>query len=177
VPSNGGQPSNLTSHPASDHLPSFSRDGRWIYFSSTRDDGRFHVFKVSLSGGDAVQVTEDRGQRPEEGPDGSLYYSRDASSPTAVLRLAAGGGRPHQVLDAIVSNAWALVDGGIYYMDRPQAETRLSYLNLADGKSSMVAGGLAGITPLISATPDGRTVLFARRDHSLQDLMLVEDFR
>jgi hypothetical protein len=100
-----------------------------------------------------------------------------ANSPTAVLRLASGGGRPHQVLDAIVSNAWAVVDGGIDYVDRPQAETRLCDLNLADGRSSIVAGGLGSIAPLISATPDGHTVLYARRDHSLQDLMRVEDFR
>ena len=36
VASAGGKPRNITSHPAFEHVPNFSRDGRWIYFSSTR---------------------------------------------------------------------------------------------------------------------------------------------
>ena len=35
----GGKPKNLTAHPAADAFPSFSRDGRWLYFSSTRAGG------------------------------------------------------------------------------------------------------------------------------------------
>jgi hypothetical protein len=51
------------------------------------------------------------------------------------------------------------------------------YFNLADGMSGIVASGLGRISPLITATPDGRTVLFARQDYSRQDLVLVENFR
>ena len=36
IPASGGKPRNLTSNPARDDFPSFSRDGRWIYFNSTR---------------------------------------------------------------------------------------------------------------------------------------------
>jgi Tol biopolymer transport system component len=177
VPSAGGKPSNLTSHPANDFSPSFSRDGRWVFFSSTRGDGRFRVWKTPVSGGDAVQVSDGSGYRPEEGADGSLYYAHDANTPSTVLRAPAGGGRPTQVVDAVVSHAFALVDDGIYYVDRPDRETRLRYLSLADGKSGIVASGLGRVTPLITATPDGRTVLFSRQDYSRQDLVLVENFR
>ena len=34
VASSGGKPRRLTSDPSIEHVPSFSRDGRWIYFSS-----------------------------------------------------------------------------------------------------------------------------------------------
>ena len=39
IPASGGKPRRLTSHPANDHVPSFSRDGKWIYFSSNRSGG------------------------------------------------------------------------------------------------------------------------------------------
>ena len=177
VPSAGGKPSNLTSHPANDFSPSFSRDGRWVFFSSTRGDGSFRVWKTPVSGGEAVQVSEGSGYRPEEGADGSLYYAHDANTPSAVLRAPPGRGRPTQVLDAVIFHAFALVDDGIYYVDRADGETRLRYLNLADGKSGTVASGLGRVTALITAAPDGRTVLFSRQDYSRQDLVLVEDFR
>ena len=37
VPSTGGKPLNLTSDPSTDAFPSFSRDGKWIYFTSDRN--------------------------------------------------------------------------------------------------------------------------------------------
>jgi dipeptidyl aminopeptidase/acylaminoacyl peptidase len=177
VPSAGGKPSNLTSHPANDFLPTFSRDGRWVYFSSTRVDGNFHVFKVPVSGGEAVRVTEESGYRPVEGPDGSLYYRPDANSPSPMLRLPAGGGRPTQMLDGVMSYAWAVVEHGVYYVDSAHDETRMMYFDFAGGKPAVVAAGLGRVAPLMTATADGRTILFARQDHALQDLMLVEDFR
>ena len=40
------------------------------------------------------------------------------------------------------------------------------YLSLADGTSTIVAGGVGRTGSLITATPDGRMVLFARQDYS-----------
>jgi Tol biopolymer transport system component/DNA-binding winged helix-turn-helix (wHTH) protein len=176
VPSAGGKAWNFTSHPANDFVPSFSRDGRWVYFSSTRGDGSFHVWKMPVSGGPALRVTDGNGFALSEGPDGTLYYSEGADT-NPVLRMDAGGGRAARILDAVVLNSFAVVEGGIYYVDRPQNDTRLMYRNLSDGTSAVVVSGLGRTQSLITATPDGRTVLFARLDYSLQDLMLVENFR
>ncbi|MBA3297261.1 MAG: PD40 domain-containing protein [Acidobacteria bacterium] len=49
VPSDGGKPRNITSHPAMEHVPNFSSDGKWIYFSSNRS-GRHQVWKVPVDG-------------------------------------------------------------------------------------------------------------------------------
>jgi dipeptidyl aminopeptidase/acylaminoacyl peptidase len=176
VPAAGGKASNLTPDPANDFMPSFSRDGRWVYFSSTRGDGRFHVWKVAISGGPAVRVTDGKGFASLEAPDGRLYYTEGPDS-APLLRLEAGGRPPTRVVDGVVSSAFALVDGGLYYADESGRETRLMHLDLAGGRPAVVASGLGRIWPTITATPDGRTILFGRLDHALQDLMLVEGFR
>jgi hypothetical protein len=75
-----------------------------------------------------------------------------------------------------VSDAFAVVDGGIYYADRDGSETRLRFHTFATGKSTTVARSLGEITPLLTASRDGRLVLFSRVDFSIQDLMLVEGF-
>lgn len=46
VPSGGGVTRRLTRHPATDRFPSWSRDGRWIYFSSDRS-GSLQVLEGS----------------------------------------------------------------------------------------------------------------------------------
>jgi hypothetical protein len=76
-----------------------------------------------------------------------------------------------------MSYAWAVVEHGVYYVDSAHDETRMMYFDFAGGKPAVVAAGLGSVAPLMTATADGRTILFARQDHSLQDLMLVEDFR
>ena len=46
----------LTDHPAPDHSPRFSADGKGVYFLSSRD-GSTQVYRVSVAGGEAKKVT------------------------------------------------------------------------------------------------------------------------
>jgi hypothetical protein len=96
------------------------------------------------------------------------------------------------MLDGIVLGAFAIIRGGIYYIDRPSGqggvggvgyidqpsgETRLQYLDFATGRSTVVARNLGKVGAFLSASRDGRTILFTRMDSSVDELMLVEDFR
>jgi eukaryotic-like serine/threonine-protein kinase len=55
-------------------LPSWSRDGRFIYFASNRT-GRNEVWRVAAEGGTEEQLTSEGGMCPAESPDGrTLYY-------------------------------------------------------------------------------------------------------
>jgi eukaryotic-like serine/threonine-protein kinase len=178
IPAGGGKPQRLTSHPASDHYPSFSRDGRWIYFASNRT-GEYQVSKMPANGGDVVQFTRRGGWVAVEAIDGAhAYYTETTGTvPTALWRQPTSGGEPVKVLDAIVQRAFDVVETGIYYIDQPAEDARLRFLDFATGTSTTVAPTLGDVASGLTASPDGRTILYTRRDSSVDDLVLVEDFR
>ena len=65
-PVRGGDAKSISETLANAAFPSFSRDGKWIYFNVI-DAGESHIWKMPSSGGAAVQVTGDRGTLAIEG--------------------------------------------------------------------------------------------------------------
>jgi len=53
----GASVRRLTTHPENDTDPQWSRDGKWIYFMSTRS-GSAQVWRIGAAGGEAEQVTK-----------------------------------------------------------------------------------------------------------------------
>ena len=53
----------------------------------------------------------------------------------------------------------------------------LSSFDFATGKSTTVARNLGDVGLGLTTSPDGRTILYSRVDSSVDDLMLVENFR
>ena len=49
----------------------------------------------------------------------------------ALWRLATSGGQPVKVLDGVVEWTFVVLERGIYYIDRPAAETRLQFFDFA----------------------------------------------
>jgi dipeptidyl aminopeptidase/acylaminoacyl peptidase len=179
VPADGGRTRRLTSHRSTDVFPSFSRDGKWIYFSSTRT-GTPSVWKIPVAGGDAVQVSPTAGLLALESNDGAhLYYveSTTANAPGPLWQLPLKIGEPVKLIDGVLSTSFDVVDSGIYYLERVSGETRVGYFDFATRKSTLVAGNLGNVGFGLTASRDGRTILYSRVDSSVNDLMLVENFR
>jgi Tol biopolymer transport system component len=189
VPIAGGKPRNLTSHTARDSFPSFSRDGKWIYFTTNRT-GEDRIWKMPPSGGQAIQVTTSAGYTPLESPDGAwLYYVDSVFTPGALWRMPVAGGVPEKVLDRVFLGNFVVLDKGIYYIDRPLADrsfywvdrpsgdTLLEYFDFVTRRTTTVAHNLGNVDIPFTASADGRTILFSREDSSVNDLMLVENFR
>ncbi len=173
----GGQIRNVTSHPATDAFPSFSRDGKWMYFSSNRT-GPTAIWKQPTAGGPPEQVTSNPGTVTYESIDGAdLYYSEAFERPAALWRQPTKGGVPVRVLDGLVSGLFAVIERGIYYLDRPAGETRLQFYDFATRTSRTIAPNLGVTSGGLTASPDGRIILYTRIDSSVDDLMLVENFR
>src|SRR5687767_2663202 len=182
IPAAGGKLRRVTSDPALDHVPSFSSDGKWIYFGSNRT-GRYQVWKTPLSGGDALQVTWDGGFLSRESPDGAyLYYnmqSAAAGGSTDLWRIPTSGGQPVKALENVNGSTFEVLERGIYYIETKSGESRLQFYDFASRKSTIVARNLGDVptTGGLAASPDGRTILYSRLDSSVDDLMLVENFR
>lgn len=181
VPSAGGKPRNITSHPGFDHVPVFSRDGQWIYFSSTRS-GKYQVWKLPVLGGEAVPVTRDGGWHSHESVDGmDLYFLPTAAigATTELWRMPTSGGQAVKVVDGVVNATFAVIQQGIYYLTQSSSGLQLQFFDFTRQKPVTVARDLGTLAEVggFGASADGRIILYARRDSAVDDLMLVENFR
>jgi Tol biopolymer transport system component len=177
IAASGGRPQRLTSDPSFDHGPKYSADGRWIYFSSTRT-GRHELWKMPASGGTATQVTNNGGFTAAPSPDGSwLYYAGSSPLGAPLWRVRPAGGDPARVLDSIGWWNLAVLDEGIYFTDLERGESRLRFFDFQTRTPVTVSGALGNIQGGITATRDGKTILFNRTDSAVDDLVLVEGFR
>jgi len=77
----------------------------------------------------------------------------------------------------LIMRAFAVLEKGIYYIDRLAGETRLQFFDFATQKSAIMARGLGDVRLGLTVSGDGRTILYTRRNSSIDDLMLVENFR
>ena len=123
-------------------------------------------------------MTQNTGYVAFESPNGAyVYYTQTLTTPSDLWRVSTSGGPPVKVLTGVINRAFTVLDKGIYYLDRYSRETRLQYFDFANGRSTTVAGSLGDLRNGLTASPDGRTILYTRIDSSVDDLMVVENFR
>ena len=95
MPAGGGPVKRLTDYPGQDHVPSWSPDGKWIYFGSTRAGGH-EIFRMRPDGSAVQQMTHNGGYYGVVAPDGKwLYYSVQSKG---LWKMPADGGETTQVL-------------------------------------------------------------------------------
>jgi Tol biopolymer transport system component/predicted Ser/Thr protein kinase len=171
----GGKPRRLTSSPAQDTMPSWSWDGKWIYFDSTRSQTR-EIWRVPAPGGSApgepTQLTRNGGAGPVESPDGkSVYYAKTLS----LWRIPINGGEENRVLDSLVGPfGFEVTAKGIYFI--PRAEAVVRFLDF-QSKTIHTVTKLEQPWADLTVSPDGRSILFSKTDTRTSDILLVEKFR
>jgi serine/threonine protein kinase len=184
----GGQPRRVTTHPAYEHFANWSRDGQWIYFRSGRS-GRSEIWRTpAAGGGEAVQMTKTGGAGAWESWDRqTLYYSRhDGNGPqglsSGVFAQPLNGGPERQILDSVFRWDFFPAKDGIYYVTL--IETRrfnvleLRFLSFATGKSKLLSKFHARTSQGLSASPDGKIILYSGRAPGAgADLVLIQNFR
>ncbi|HKE23451.1 MAG TPA: LpqB family beta-propeller domain-containing protein, partial [Bryobacteraceae bacterium] len=118
VRADGGEPKQLTSNPAEDHVPCFSNDGRWIYFSSTRS-GQREIYRMPAEGRPQVQVTHGGGYATLAADGKWLYYVKPGR-PYRIWKAAVEGGEESVVVESGMTTPlnFAVAPSGIYFSDR-----------------------------------------------------------
>ena len=175
VPAGGGAVTRLTNNPAHDTAPSWSHDGKWIYFGSNRS-GSFQVWKMPPQGGDAIQITKKGGYAPLESSDGQYVYYARRSPTDGIWRVAVGGGEEVPVIPGI--DAWgnfAVTERGIYFV--PPEKGTIQFYDFATRQAKIVAKVDKPLDFGLDATQDGRFVLYTQRDRETDELLLVDHFR
>jgi len=177
----GGVPRLLPTIPGSDNLsPSWSRDGKWIYFASKHGTEAFQIWKIPMEGGTPVRLTKHGGISPVESFDGrNLYYSKYEQN--GVWRMPLPGGEESEVLSDIGPSDWpnwALTPEGIYFLrfgTFPHAS--LAFFDFAGGKTHIVWPLEKKVGWGLSLSSDGKSLLYIQNQFAESNLMLVRNFR
>jgi Tol biopolymer transport system component len=161
--------------------PHWSRDGKWIYFSS-QGQGGMGVYRCPASGGDAVALSKDiDGFSPQESFDRKTIYfaSHEVNSTLKKVSLPPQPGTETKV-DGLprvrYSGLWALSPGGIYFVP-DEAPRSLRYFDFATSQIRPVFEANKDFGDGLSVSPDGRWILYSQASDANSDIMLVDHFR
>ena len=101
-----------------DYVPSWSRDGKAVYFASNRS-GNWQVWRREISTGKETQITQHGGFAAFESYDAkTLYYSKFDRG--GIWKMPVGGGQEVLVTDSLHLGYWgnfAVTDNGLYLVD------------------------------------------------------------
>ncbi len=165
----------LSDGSSNDESPNFSRDGRWIYFTSDRT-GRREVHRMSVDGRHVEQVTVDGGDSAMDASDGRhiVVARRTGTSRQTALwevTLATRSARPLPVLTT--ADALSVVGSLVYFV--PWEGPSLAVYDLASGSTKPVPFAPKDCFDF-TVSPDGRTIIYTKLE-SQSDLMMVDNFR
>jgi Tol biopolymer transport system component/DNA-binding winged helix-turn-helix (wHTH) protein len=176
----GGMPRLLPTLPGADNGgPSWSRDGKWIYFYSDRGGEPFQLWKVPLKGGPPVQITKNGGVFAAESADGNFLYYSKWEAP-GIWKVPLSGGEEKRVLDQAGEHEWynwALARNGVYFLKHHENGGELDFFDFATGKTTTILTShkQPGIGLAVSA--DGKSILYAEIELEDSNIMLVKNFR
>jgi Tol biopolymer transport system component/DNA-binding winged helix-turn-helix (wHTH) protein len=177
----GGQARLLPTNPGGNNtVPSWSRDGKWIYFASSRGNKAAQIWKAHFPDGGAIQLTQGGGTYPIEGADGFVYYSKELTS-DEIWKISVDGGAESLVLKApgqlecFPCNT-ALAPTGIYLISQKPGQARMvSFYDFAKKTMTTVfALEKFALNPALS--PDGKFLIYVQLDQHDSTLMLVNNF-
>ena len=175
----GGAPQILTQDSFHSVCPSWSHDGKWIYFASSRS-GDFQVWKMPVVGGDAIQLTHRGGHAALESLDGKfLYYAQNERAEPEIWRVPVQGGdeTPVPLVRPGTWASWQMVAGGILFVGPSLGhQAVLSFFDFAKNRTTTITV-LDRVPFWLGATPDGRTIAFDQPGREQDQAMLVENFR
>jgi Tol biopolymer transport system component len=171
-----GRVTRLTNDSADDILPTWSRDGKWIYFSSSRDSG-LQLYKMPGSGGPATLVVPRGVVMAQESADGRWLWFADWPG-GGVYRMPIRGGEITRLIDRIPdATGYVASTGGVYYWGGNAAHPELRYLDLQTRRDELVFQPPLPASTNLTMSPDGRRLCFPLVERNSQELMMIENWK
>lgn len=187
VGADGGHLRRLTSESSVDGVVSWSRDGHWIYFSSTRAGVIPDIWRVAPDGGPATRITRNGGFEPKESPDGRYLFYLDrhpaglAINGTAkLMRVPVDGGQENLVHERVRPFLWSVTDNGIVFVTREADFDALDVYRFSDRRVARVGRlgfRVPGSFTHMTVSRDGRWALATKMVRFDSDLMRIDNFR
>jgi Tol biopolymer transport system component/DNA-binding winged helix-turn-helix (wHTH) protein len=188
IPAEGGTARQLTTAKGDQAAPTWSRDGRWVYFTDGAPGFR-NVWRVPSTGGAPEKISSTgSGVIAFEAADGAhvIYKLAQEDAPLVEASLGNGGQR---TLVPCVTSYWgfSVVGALVYYMPcAPVPIGTVRVLDLTSGRDQLwtvVPDIAAEPTPDdgylwdLAISPDGTTLLYDRAVHFRANLWMLENYR
>jgi dipeptidyl aminopeptidase/acylaminoacyl peptidase len=175
------EPRKLVTNISNIIRPDWSRDGKWIYFSSL-EPGRTGVYRCPASGGDAALVSKGTVVvNPRESFDGkTVYFASNHDKST--LKQVALPAQPdtESKVDGMprirAAELWTLSSAGIYFVP-DEAPRSLRYFDFATRQVRPIFEVDRDFASGLSVSPDGRWIMYSLFGDVNSDIMLVDHFR
>jgi serine/threonine protein kinase len=177
IDADGGSSRRLTLDPGNETMPSWSHDGRWIYFQSDRV-GAVEVWRIPAKGGSEERVTHGGGSLAQESADGKTLFFLRALNNAPLFALPLAGGPERKVLECVPERAFAVTPRGIYHLGctADRHTVPLFLLDRATGQDRLL-GKLERPGLGFTVSADGKTLLYTKQEEQATELMMIENFR
>jgi TolB protein len=180
APAGGGAERRLTDHAAPDALPRWSRNGRWIYFTSERS-GNWQIYRVRPEGGEPerVRTNPHREWQVEPSPDGrSIAFLSNKAGPEYLYTMDLATGEERALVrhgnHSILGNpSWSPASDRLTFSSNWRIGHQIYLFDLGRGEERRLTQFRAGgCEPRFH--PDGRHVMHVSRGHLSEKSRLVE---
>jgi len=179
----GGNAKFLTSSGPFALLPQMTPDNQWVIYSSN-DARDSRLFKVPVTGGESVEITNRPIARAVISPDGSriaCMYRETADESYKIGILPFAGGPPIKVFDVISATTrllrWANDGQSIYYTDERNGVSNIWQLPVdSNGPGTQVTHFTDGTIRSFAWSRDGKQLAVARGTQT-SDVVLISGFK
>jgi Tol biopolymer transport system component len=177
----GGVPRLLPTIPGADNLsPSWSRDGKWLYFASKRGLEAFQLWRIPVQGGVPTKLTNNGGISPVESPDGRfLYYSKYERG--GIWRMPVEGGDETEVLQEVDGDSWpnwAITSDGIYFLKFDKfPRVTIQFFEFATRKSIPIWTLEREPGWGLSISRESKSIVYVQNEFAESNIVLVKNFR
>jgi len=157
--------------------PSWSHDGKTIYFSSNRAEKRWQIFRQRLEGGPAEQITNEGGLAAQESADGQWLYFVKPDRKGLWQRSRSPGGDDQFLTGDLAPLDWrnmVVASDAIWFIGRPAGDPMLC--RYVFSKARVESGPLIlGLLPDsgLALLPSGHDVIVAETADTQVDIDLA----